>query len=60
MPTRNRRGFVPLALRCFLHQDYPHKELVVVDDGEDKIADLLPRHLPIKYIYLDKPRSIGT
>src|SRR5262249_36253814 len=34
MPTYNRRPFLPLALRCFLDQDYPNKELIVVDDGE--------------------------
>jgi len=39
MPTYNRRPFLPLALRCFLDQDYPNKELIIVDDGEDRRCD---------------------
>jgi len=59
MPTRNRREFVPLALRYFLQQDYPFKELVIVDDGENKVRDLLPDNKAIKYISLDAPLTIG-
>jgi glycosyltransferase involved in cell wall biosynthesis len=32
IPTANRRRFVPQAIRYFLTQDYPNKELIVVDD----------------------------
>jgi glycosyltransferase involved in cell wall biosynthesis len=42
MPTRNRRRFVSQAIGYFLRQDYPNKELVVVDDGEDAVANLIP------------------
>ncbi|MFX0194491.1 MAG: glycosyltransferase family 2 protein [Candidatus Hodarchaeota archaeon] len=59
MPTRNRREFVPLAIRYFLLQDYPHKELVVVDDGEDKVCELLPKTETIKYLSFDRPLTIG-
>lgn len=41
MPTHNRRRFIPLALECFRARTYPNKELVVVDDGDDQVADLL-------------------
>lgn len=41
MPTYNRRRFVPAAIRCFLQQDYPARELIIVTDGES-IDDLLP------------------
>ena len=33
LTTRDRPRFLQIALRCFLHQTYPNKELVVVDDG---------------------------
>ncbi len=50
MPTYNRRLFVPYAFRYFLRQDYPNKELIVVDDGTDSIKDLVPDHPTIRYI----------
>lgn len=41
MPTYNRRRFVPAAIRCFLQQDYPNRELIIVVDGES-VSDLVP------------------
>lgn len=43
MPTYNRRAFVPQAVDYFLRQDYPSRELIVVDDGTDPVEDLIPR-----------------
>jgi filamentous hemagglutinin family protein len=60
MPTCNRRRFVPEAIRLFLTQDYPKKELVVLDDGEDNIADLIPNHPQIRYLCLDRRHSLGA
>jgi glycosyltransferase involved in cell wall biosynthesis len=37
MPTCNRPEFAVLALSRFREQDYPRKELVVVDDGSESI-----------------------
>ena len=48
-PTYNRREFWPRAVRCFLSQDYPELEWVVVDNGTDPIADLLPDDPRVKY-----------
>ena len=42
MPTADRRRFVPLAIQNFLQQDYPNRELVILDDGQDSVADLAP------------------
>lgn len=42
MPTWNRRAFVPKAIEYFLRQDYPNKELVILDDGADNVRDLVP------------------
>jgi glycosyltransferase involved in cell wall biosynthesis len=49
MPTCNRRRFVGQSIRCFLRQDYPAKELIILDDGEDAVADLVPNDERIRY-----------
>lgn len=41
LPTADRRDLLPLALACFRAQDWPRRELVVIDDGEDMIADVV-------------------
>lgn len=60
MPTADRRSFIPQALGCFLAQDYPHLELVVVDDGNDSVADMMPSDQRIRYIRLEKRLSVGA
>jgi len=42
MPTANREKFIPLAVKYFQRQDYPNKELVVLDDGNKPVKHLLP------------------
>jgi 2-polyprenyl-3-methyl-5-hydroxy-6-metoxy-1,4-benzoquinol methylase len=59
MPTYNRRHFVPQALKYFLRQDYPHKELIILDDGTDKIRDLVPDCPEIQYIVLPSKLRVG-
>lgn len=59
MPTRNRRIFACQALRYFERQDYQNRELIIVDDGDDRIADLLPTDARIHYIALPRTTSIG-
>ncbi|HSX57322.1 MAG TPA: glycosyltransferase, partial [Sphingomonas sp.] len=60
MPTANRRGFVPEAIRQFLAQDYPNRELIIVDDGQDSIADLVPQDPSIRYYRLSGKRTLGA
>src|SRR5438874_1492302 len=60
MPTHNRRAFVPQAIEYFLRQDYPNKELIIVDDGTDPVSDLVPADERIHYIRLDVKQPIGT
>ena len=60
MPTYNRRLFVPQAIRCFLRQDYPNLELLVVDDGPQSVADCIPESDRIRYIRLDHKVTIGA
>jgi glycosyltransferase involved in cell wall biosynthesis len=59
MPTYNRRAFVPQAIKYFLRQDYPHKELIILDDGTDKIYDLVPDLPEIKYVALSQKQTVG-
>lgn len=60
MPTANRRHFVPAAIGMFLAQDYPDKELVILDDGEDAVEDLVPPHPEVRYIRTGRRRSLGA
>jgi glycosyltransferase involved in cell wall biosynthesis len=60
MPTRNRRPFVSQAIWYFLRQDYPHKELIVLDDGDDTVDDLIPNDERIRYERLDRPLALGA
>lgn len=60
MPTYNRRAFMPLAIRYFLRQDYPNKELILVDDGTEDVSDLVPADARIRYFRLPERRTIGA
>ncbi len=60
MPTFNRRSFVRLAMQSFLAQDYPCKELLILDDGEDPVADLADHQPGVRYIRLKRRTSIGA
>lgn len=59
MPTADRRGLVPRALRYFLAQDYAQRELVVVDDGRESVADLMPEDPRVRYVRLEGRRTLG-
>lgn len=60
MPTANRAKYVPFAIRYFLEQDYPKKELIIVDDGKDSIEYLLPKNPNIQYFYSKPLGTIGV
>lgn len=60
--TRNRREFLPGAIADFLAQDYPEKELLVVDSSdEDKACwDLIPAgDSRVRYLRAER-ESIGA
>lgn len=59
MPTWNRRPFIKAAIDCWLKQTYENKELIVLDDGDDKVRDLIPMKKGIRYIRL-KERVSST
>ena len=60
-PTFNRRPFFPSAIKCVLHQDYPKNKIewVIVDDGTDKIEDLVKDLDFVKYVKLDQKLTLG-
>ncbi len=60
MPTHNRRRFLPLAVRYFLRQAYEPRELIVVDDGDDPVADLMPQDPRVRYVRLDRRHTVGA
>jgi glycosyltransferase involved in cell wall biosynthesis len=60
MPTKNRREFAARAIDYFRRQDYPNRELVIVDDGDDRIADLARDDERIRYVPLDRRLTLGA
>ena len=61
MPTRDRSIFAAQAIEYFLRQDYAERELVIVDDGKDSIADLVPRDdRRIRYFRQDKQVTLDS
>jgi glycosyltransferase involved in cell wall biosynthesis len=63
-PTFNRRPFIENMFRCFRNQTYPKNriEWIIVDDGTDKIKDLVDKaDIPqIKYFELPEKLSLGA
>lgn len=60
-PTFNRRPFIPIIIKCFENQTYPRDKMewIIVDDGTDKIEDLVA-HLPyVRYFKYDEKMTLG-
>jgi glycosyltransferase involved in cell wall biosynthesis len=60
MPTANRPQFISRSIRNFLEQDYSNKELIIVDDGHQTIAHLIPENPQIKYFRTSITGTIGA
>jgi glycosyltransferase involved in cell wall biosynthesis len=60
MPTADRRRFVSQAIAYFLRQDYPERELVILDDGADPVGDLIPSDERVRYERLPRRLPIGA
>ena len=60
-PTYNRRDYIPQFLKYFKQQTFPQSlmELVVIDDGEDKVKDLFKGLNNVVYIYSKKRLTVG-
>ena len=59
MPTADRRAWAPLAIGTFLMQDFTSRELVILDDGHDSIADIVPPDPRIRYVRVAAGQSLG-
>jgi len=63
-PTFNRRPFIENMFECFRNQTYPKSriEWIIVDDGTDKIQDLIETsNIPqIRYFSVDQKMSLGA
>lgn len=51
MPTKNRRDFVRQALEYYQRQTFKDTELVVVDNGDERVEDLCKGQPRVRYIY---------
>jgi O-antigen biosynthesis protein len=60
MPTRGRTGFALQAVRYFLAQDYPRRELIVLDDAGGDLGAHLPDDPRIRYEALPAGSPIGA
>lgn len=60
-PTFNRRPFIPIMLKCFNSQNYPKDriEWIIIDDGSDKIEDLVASHPNVKYFRYEEKMTLG-
>lgn len=60
-PTFNRRPFIPMMLKCFEHQTYPKNKIewIIVDDGTDKIEELVRHVTQIRYFKYDEKMTLG-
>ena len=60
-PTFNRRPFIPYMIKCFEHQTYPKDQMewIIIDDGPDKIEDMV-KHIPqVRYFKYDEKMTLG-
>ena len=60
MPTHDRHRFVPRAIEYFLRQTWEPRELVIIDDGTRRVADLVPDDDRIRYIATERRRPLGS
>lgn len=60
-PTFNRRPFITTLIKCVDSQTYPKEKMewIIVDDGTDKIEDLVSNHPLVSYFKYDKKMSLG-
>jgi hypothetical protein len=60
-PTFNRRPFYEMTIKCFNHQTYPKNrvEWIIIDDGTDKIEDLVKDIPQVKYFKYNERMNLG-
>lgn len=60
-PTFNRRPFIPYLIKSYNDQTYPKNKMewIIIDDGSDKIKDLVENIEGVQYYSYDKKMTIG-
>lgn len=60
-PTFNRRPFYSMIIECFKHQTYPkdRMEWIIIDDGTDKIEDLVKDIPQVQYYKYEEKMNLG-
>ena len=60
-PTFNRRPFYDMIIKCFLSQTYPREKMewIIIDDGTDKIEDLVKDIPQVRYFKYDTKMTLG-
>ena len=60
-PTFNRRPFISSMIECFNQQDYPKNKMewIIIDDGTDKIGDLVKDIPQVRYYSYDEQMVLG-
>ena len=60
-PTFNRRPFYDMLIKCFFSQTYPIEriEWIIIDDGTDKIEDLVKDIPQVKYYKYEERLKLG-
>jgi glycosyltransferase involved in cell wall biosynthesis len=60
-PTFNRRPFFPYIIKCFENQTYPKNKIewIIIDDGTDKIEDIVKDIPQVKYFKFDTKMTLG-
>ena len=59
MPTRGRAVWAHQALQMFLDQSYPNKEIVIVDDLDDRSFSVAPDFPGVKYHLIETRKTVG-
>jgi glycosyltransferase involved in cell wall biosynthesis len=59
MPTHNRRRWVQQSIAYFHRQDYVRRELLILDDGDDDLARVVPDDPMIRYVRLEDRLVLG-
>ena len=61
-PTFNRRPFIATLIKCIDSQTYPRDKMewIIIDDGTDKIEDMVSSHPLVRYFKFDCKMSLGN
>jgi glycosyltransferase involved in cell wall biosynthesis len=59
-PTYNRPHYLLRAIYIFFKQDYPNKELIIVDDSDKLLISKIPKMNNVTYIKLKSREILGT